>query len=233
MSVGIVMLVHEALDRAEQVARHWSSRGCPVVIHVDKQVRSKAHAAFVANLSAVDNIRFSKRHRCEWGRWSLVAASQDAATMMLAEFTQVRHVFLASGSCLPLRPVEELIRYLDERPLTNFIESVTTEDVPWTVGGLDSERFTLRFPFSWKRQRLLFDGYVRLQRRLKFKRRIPDGLEPHMGSQWWCLTRQTLSAILEDPDRRAYDRYFKKVWIPDESYYQTLVRLYSSNIESR
>lgn len=54
-----------------------------------------------------------------------------------------------------------------------------------------------------------------------------------MGSQWWCLTRQTLSAILQDPERETYDRYFSKVWIPDESYYQTLARLYSTHIESR
>jgi len=233
MSVGIVMLVHDALDRATQVARHWSTNGCPVVIHVDRQVKSKDNALFRRGLADLDNIKFCKRHRCEWGAWSLVAASQSASQMMLSDFPDVRHVYLASGSCLPLRPVKELIEYLDDRPMTNFIESVTTEDVPWTVGGLDAERFTLRFPFSWKRQRILFDRYVKLQRRFKFKRKIPDGLIPHLGSQWWCLTRQTLSAILEDPDRASYDRYFKKVWIPDESYYQTLVRLYSSNVESR
>jgi hypothetical protein len=38
---------------------------------------------------------------------------------------------------------------------------------------------------------------------------------------------------LEDPDRPAIDRYFRRVWIPDESYFQTLVRQYSSNVESR
>jgi hypothetical protein len=233
VTVGIVMLVHEALDRAEQLARHWAGHGCPVVIHVDRRVHRRRHAAFVAALSDVANVAFCKRHRCEWGTWSLVAASQSASRLMLDRFRQVRHVYLASGSCLPLRPVPELIRYLDERPMTNFIESVTTQDVPWTVGGLDSERFTLRFPFSFKRQRWLFDKYVELQRRLKFRRRIPDGIVPHLGSQWWCLTRQTLSAILEDPDRETYDRYFRRVWIPDESYYQTLVRLYSNNIESR
>ena len=38
MSVGIVMLVHTAFDRAEQVALHWAKGGCPVVIHVDSQM---------------------------------------------------------------------------------------------------------------------------------------------------------------------------------------------------
>ena len=233
MTVGIVMLVHNALHRAEEVARHWTAGGCPVVIHVDRNVKRATFRAFRDSLSGDPLIRFSKRHRCEWGMWGIVAASQSASELMLESFPEVRHVYLASGSCLPLRPVQELIDYLAARPRTDFIESATTADVPWTVGGLDEERFTLRFPFSWKKNRFLFDRYVELQRKLGVKRRVPAGLVPHMGSQWWCLTRQTLSAILQDPERDSYDRYFKRVWIPDESYYQTLVRLYSSNIESR
>ena len=233
MTVGTVMLVHTSLNRAAQVARHWTASGCPVVIHVDRNVPRRTCRSFVKALSDDPLIRFSKRHRCEWGTWGIVAASQAASELMLQEFPQVNHVYLASGSCLPLRPIQELIDYLAARPQTDFIESATTSDVPWTVGGLDAERFTLRFPFSWKRQRALFDRWVRIQRRLKLKRRIPDGIVPHMGSQWWCLTRQTLSAILQNPERKQHDRYFRRVWIPDESYYQTLARHYSRRIESR
>ena len=170
------MLMHTALGRTEQVARHWSA----------------AH---------VPNVLFSKRFRCEWGTWGIVAASQATSELLLASFPDVRHVYLASGSCLPLRPVHELIDYLADRPRTDFIESATTADVPWTVGGLDEERFTMRFPFSWTRNRYLFDKAVAVQRLVNIKRRIPHGLVPHMGSQWWCLTRQTLSAILQDPER--------------------------------
>jgi len=233
MSLGFVMLCHTALHRAAQVARHWGERDCPVVIHVDKRVCDPDFAGLRGALSDLPNVKFCRRHKCEWGTWSLVAASQTASEMMLAEFPGVRHVFLASGSCLPLRPVEELKAYLAARPRTDFIESVTTEDVEWTVDGLHAERFQLRFPFSWKKHRRLFDGYVELQRKAGFKRTMPEGLVPHLGSQWWCLSRQTLSAILQDPARRAHDRFFKLVWIPDESYYQTLARKYSTHIESR
>jgi hypothetical protein len=233
MTVGIVMLVHTALGRAEQVARHWTAAGCPVVIHVDRNVSKKAYGTFHDALANDPLIRFSARYRCEWGRWGLVAATQVASELMLSTFDDISHVYLTSGSCLPLRPVRELQDYLAAAPRTDFIESATTADVPWTVGGLDEERFTLRFPFSWRRQRALFDLAVDIQRKLRLHRRVPDGLVPHMGSQWWCLTRQTLSAILQDPDRGRYDDYFRQVWIPDESYFQTLARLYSSNIESR
>jgi len=37
-----------------------------------------------------------------------VAATQAASEQMLREHADVRHVYLASGSCLPLRPVKEL-----------------------------------------------------------------------------------------------------------------------------
>jgi len=232
-TVGFVMLCHTALHRAAQVARHWAERDCPVVIHVDKAVSRPEFEGLQKALSDLENIRFSRRHRCEWGTWSLVAASQTASELMLAQFPSVRHVYLASGSCLPLRPVEELRDYLAVRPMTDFVESVTTKDVDWTIDGLNAERFHLRFPFSWKRHRFMFDRYVELQRSVGFKRRLPADVVPHLGSQWWCLTRQTLSAILQDPARREHDAYFRMVWIPDESYYQTLARNYSRQIESR
>lgn len=231
--VGFLMLCHTALNRAAQVARHWAGQGAPVVIHLDARVVRAQHDRLVAALADLPNVRFCRRYRCEWGTWSLVAATQAAAETMLAAHPEVSHVYAASGSCLPLRPQAELEAWLDARPGTDFIESVTTGDVGWTVGGIDAERFTLHFPFSWRRQRWLFDRAVDLQRRLRIRRRIPTGVVPHLGSQWWCLTRQTLAAILEDPRRRAFDRYFARVWIPDESYFQSLVRRHSPQIESR
>ena len=204
-----------------------------MVIHVDARCPLDDYEAMQLQLAKFQNVRFAERRACDWGQFSLVAATQDAAEILLGDFPHVSHAFLASGSCLPLRSVDDLNDYLDRHPETDFIESVTTEEVIWTVGGLDLERFTLRFPFSWKKHRALFDRYVRIQRKIGLSRKIPKGVEPHLGSQWWCLTRKTLSAILTDPDRGAYDRYFRKVWIPDESYFQSLVRKHSSTIESR
>ncbi|TQS70364.1 beta-1,6-N-acetylglucosaminyltransferase [Rhodobacteraceae bacterium] len=233
MSIGFIMMCHTALDRAEQVARYWANQGAPVVVHVDRRVKKHAFDSFRDALGDLPDVSFCQRHACEWGTWSLVAAAQAGAEQMLKRHPDIRHVYLASGLCLPLRPLDELRAYLNARPWTDFIESVTTSEVGWTQGGLDMERFTLRFPFSWQRHKWLFDRYVRLQRQLKVKRAIPAGIVPHMGSQWWCLTSATLRAILQDPARADHDRYFKSVWIPDESYFQTLVRLYATSIESR
>ena len=79
MSLGIIMLVHTAFDRAEQMVRHWAKAGCPVVVHVDSNVPDATYNQFSKAVADLTDVRFSVRHRCEWGTWGLVAASQEAA----------------------------------------------------------------------------------------------------------------------------------------------------------
>lgn len=233
MSVGFVMLAHAALDRAAQTAIHLAKAGSPLVVHVDSRTSEQAFAAFSKQVAHLENVHLAKRTACEWGTWSLVQASRDAAATLLNKYPDLHHVMLISGSCVPIKLPSELAAFLGKRKDTDFIESVTIGDVPWTKGGLSDERFTLTFPFPWKQNKRLFDIWVELQRIVGRKRAMPYGLKPHMGSQWWCLSRSTLSRILEDPRREALDKFFQRVWIPDESYFQSLVRLYGTHVESR
>lgn len=232
-TLGVVMLCHTALERAAQVARFWLDANCPVVMHVDRAVTASALQKLQHEIGAHPLLRFSTRHRCDWGSWQIVAATQDASELLLTEFADVNHVFLTSGACLPLRPAADMVAYLEQNPKTDFIESVSVEHATWIMGGLSEERFTLYYPFNWRRQRALFDWFVEFQRKWKIRRDIPRPLRPHMGSQWWCLSRVTLSAILHDPKRARFERYFRRNWIPDESYFQTLARLHATDIKSR
>lgn len=231
--LGVIMLCHDNLDIVARQAQVWVNGGAAVVIHVDRKAPAAALAQLQEELAGLSSVSFSPRHHCEWGQFSLVRATLDAADMMLDRYPGVGHVFLASGSCLPLRPINDLNAYLKSQPDTDFIESVRATDVDWTIGGLGPERFEYYFPFSWRKRRWLFDALTAVQRGLGIRRRTPNGIVPHMGSQWWCLTATTLGCILADPRRREFDRYFRNTWIPDESYFQTLVRLHSTRIESR
>lgn len=233
VELGVILLCHADLDMAARMARIWAEGGAKVAVHVDAKAPADAVATMQAAMADLDGVIFTRRHRCDWGRFSLVQATQDAARSLLERFPEVTHVYLASGSCLPLRPVRELIGYLGLAPDRDHIESVSAYEVGWTVGGLNEERFTLWFPFDWRKQRRLFDRCVEFQRRRGIRRKLPEGITPHLGSQWWCLTATTLRAILKDPRRREFDRYFRLSWIPDESYFQTLARRHSARIESR
>ena len=231
MTLGFVMLAHEGLGRAAEVIGVLG--GQPVVVHVDRNTSPAQFKPFAAAMRNVPGVTLAPRLACDWGTWSLVEATRSSARILLEKHPEVRHVMLISGACLPIKPVEDLIAFLAKNADTDFIESVTIKDVPWTKGGLSEERFQFSFPLPWRRQKLLFDLWVNIQRTLGRKRQAPVGIQPHLGSQWWCLTRGTLETILNDPNSGHYDRYFRKVWIPDESYFQTLVRVYGTKVESR
>ncbi|MEM6441826.1 MAG: hypothetical protein AAF763_19295, partial [Pseudomonadota bacterium] len=55
-------------------------------------------------------------------------------------------------------------------------------------------------------------------------RRVPDGLIPRFGSQWWGLTWETcLKLLAHRVARPDHMRWFRWSWIPDEFAIQTLV----------
>ena len=233
MSIGMALLVHDHLNRAAELAQALHAAGCKISVHVDAKVSDDAHDSFCRSLEGLQNVVFAPRIYCEWGRFSLVQAQLATAETLLHHFGDVSHVMQISGSCLPNRPLSELTAFLARHPETDFIESVTVGGMNWIKGGLEAERFSLYFPLSFIKHRRRFDALVMAQRKLKVRRKLPEGLVPHIGSQWWTLTRATVNAIINDPSRAAYDAFFKLSWIPDESYFQSLVRKHSQNIKSR
>jgi hypothetical protein len=228
--LGVIMLCHAPLHRATEVARHWARADVPVAIHIDAQSPEADAAAMRAALGDLPAVTFVSRQRSDWGSWGLVAATLAAAEALLARHPGLGHVMLTSGACLPLRPVPELHAHLAAHPDCDFIEALPLGQARWTQGGLEAERFTLHFPVSWRRHRRLFDLLVRGQRALGIARRIPAAIRPYLGLQWWCLTGATLAAILRTPDRAALERYFRGVWIPDESFFQTLAARHARQI---
>ena len=217
MRVGFTVLAHERLDRVAALAGHLAGQGAPVVVHVDRRVRD------LGPLNRLAGVGVLRTRRADWGRFGLVEAALDCAKVLLSG-PPVDHVCLLSGACLPVRRVDDLAAMLAADPGRDFIESVPLAKADWVQGGLSIERLTMFHPFCWRRRRWLFDASVAAQRALGVQRRLPAGLAPHLGLQWWCLSTVTLRALLSDPRLPAWRRFFRSTWIPDEAFFQTLVR---------
>ena len=215
MRTGYVILAHRRLDRAAALARHLSERGSPVVVHVDRRSRIEG------DFGRADVI---SRHAAEWGMMGLVEATLEGSARLLRDHPATAHVMLTSGDSLPVKPLDEFDGFLEDNPGIDFIESVSLNERQWVVDGLSAERFTLWHPFGWRKRRWLFDRNVGLQRRLRIRRKLPKDVQPHLGSQWWCLSSGTLRAILDDPRLPAWRRFFRWSFIPDEGFFQSLVR---------
>ena len=228
--IGFIVLTHQNLDRAAALVTALADQGCAVALHVDARAEPRQFDRQIAPLAQHDHVVLALRHACEWGTFSLVRATCDAAQVLLDRYPDLSHVTTLSGACLPIRPLADYQAHLLTQPDTDFIEALPLENGTWVRDGLGIERATLYHPFAFRTHRRAFDRSVRLQRLLGVRRRPPGGMEVQVGSQWWCLSRETLHRILTDPLRPRIDRFFRRTWIPDESYFQTLARRHARTL---
>jgi hypothetical protein len=202
---------------------------CLVAVHYDRNSSDADFAALKRQYGANARVLLVEdRVRCGWGQFGLVDGTIRALRLLAACGRDYTHAYLVSCSCWPIRPLVELRQFLDHNGEVDFIEN---HDERWMTGGLRQERYTLRHPFSFARQRRLFEVSVRLQRKFGIRRKIPAGLTPRYGSQWWCLRRETIAGILRwvDENPTAY-HFYRQVWIPDETFFQTIVHALASAV---
>lgn len=202
---------------------------CLVSVHYDDNSSSTEFARLKRRYTGEERVLLVEdRARCSWGQFGIVDGTVRALRLLAASGKDYTHAYLVSCSCWPIRPIAELRQFLDRNGAVDFIESY---DERWMTGGLREERYTLRHPFSFTRQRALFEAGVRLQRKLRIRRKIPAGLSPRYGSQWWCLRRETITGILrwveENPTAYAF---YRQVWIPDETFFQTIAHTLGATV---
>lgn len=233
MGAAFILLAHANLDRAGALARALIHGGARVAAHLDSRVKGHEAELFLAGMEANPNAIVLERRAAEWGMMGLVDAALDGASALLQQDADWSHAMLISGADLPLRPLAELNAFLGGQGRRDFIEAHPADGPRWIKGGLQEERFTLHHLISYRRHPRLFDALVTLQRRLGVQRAPPPidpPLQPQLGGQWWCLSRETLTAILNDPELPRLRRWFRDTWIPDESFFQTMAERHGRDL---
>jgi hypothetical protein len=225
MRIAFAILAHQNPSRVVELARALAAHGDAVVLHYDANSAIAEYEAVREELSGAGCVLFAERARCGWGEFSLVQATLNCLDRLRTSRTAVDYVYLLSGADLPLRPLSDLRRFLRDNVGAEFIESFFIREHRWVRGGDQWERFLYRFPFNKRRQRRLFRAFLLLQRALRLGKKVPAGLDLCLGSQFWCLTWRSCEAILDlCRDRPDVVHFFRTAWIPDESFFQTLIR---------
>jgi hypothetical protein len=154
----------------------------------------------------------------------LVQATLHAVESAVESFPRATHFYMLSGDCMAIKSAEYTHRFLDNND-ADFIESFDYFESDWIKTGWTEERLIYRHWFNERTQKKLFYAMFEFQKRFGLTREIPADLQVQIGSQWWCLRRQTIEWILDFcKKRRDVIRFFKTTWIPDETFFQTLVR---------
>lgn len=135
------------------------------------------------------------------GEWSLVQASLNAVEAAIDAFPRATHFYMLSGDCMAIKTAEYAHRFLDDNDC-DFIESFDYFDSDWIKTGWKEERLIYRHYLNERKNKRLFYAMYEAQKRLGLKRDIPADIQVQIGSQWWCLRRRTVEAVLDFIHRR-------------------------------
>jgi hypothetical protein len=223
--IAYILLCHKDPDAIIRQADRLTAAGDYMSIHFDASADKQDYKAIRTALENNPNVTFAaKRIRCGWGEWSLVQATLYAVETAVEEFPRATHFYMLSGDCMAIKSAEYTHRFLDNNE-GDFIESFDYFESDWIKTGWKEERLIYRHWFNERTQKKRFYAMFDLQKRLGLKREIPADIQVQISSQWWCLRRQTIEWILDFcKTRRDVIRFFRTTWIPDETFFQTLVR---------
>jgi hypothetical protein len=222
--IAFILLCHKDPEGIIAQALRLTATGDCVAIHFDARANPADYARIRAALDGNPQIAFAKRRiKCGWGEWSLVAATLEAVKAAVAGFPGATHFYMLSGDCMPIKTAE-FVRARLEQEDVDYIESFDFFDSDWIKTGIKEERLIYRHWFNERQRKRLFYASMNLQKRLGLARKVPQDLRIRIGSQWWCLRRRTVEAVLDFVTRRRdVMRFFSTTWIPDETFFQTIV----------
>ncbi len=222
--IAFILLCHKDPEGVIAQALRLTAAGDYMAIHFDGRASTADYERIRAALDDNPQITFTKaRIKCGWGEWSLVAATLETLKAAEARFPGATHFYMLSGDCMPIKTAEHAYARLEAEE-ADFIESFDFHSSGWIKTGLKEERLIYRHWFNERENKSWFYRSLEWQQRLGLKRKIPDGLQIRIGSQWWCLRRRTVEMVLDFIAKRPdVTRFFKTTWIPDETYFQTLV----------
>ncbi|MGV6848779.1 MAG: DUF5928 domain-containing protein [Marinibacterium sp.] len=223
--IAYILLCHKDPDAIIRQANRLTAAGDFIVIHFDARASSPDFDRIRSALANNPSVAFARRRvKCGWGEWSLVQATLNAVETAVDAFPRASHFYMLSGDCMAIKTAEYVHDFLDNDDC-DYIESVDFFDGDWIKTGMKEDRLIYRHVFNERRHKWLFYAAHGLQKRLGLKRPIPEDLQIQIGSQWWCLRRRTVEWILDFcQKRRDVMRFFRTTWIPDETFFQTLVR---------
>ncbi|MGJ7612454.1 MULTISPECIES: beta-1,6-N-acetylglucosaminyltransferase [unclassified Variovorax] len=220
MTPVFLLLVHSDPTHVKRLLRLLLSVG-RCVVHVDAKVDEFAFKVESPNVVYVED-----RVDVRWGAISQVDGTLSLMRTALRRFeaASVSHFVLLSGSCYPVRALEEFRSFSQSNSSTNFIK---------TIPLAGTRKLSQRTRHFWFYEDLPVDGrkvsLTRLLRGLlqfagKLGRRS-FALFPrwYFGSQWWALTPAAVDYLASYPHEAVVKRFLRYSKAPDEIYFHTLI----------
>ena len=191
-------------------------------LHIDKK------SNIIGDINKKTNVYFtSNRIDAKWGHISLVESMLELLKNVRESKREYDYVWFISGQDYPIKSNEFIQNFFVQNFGYNFIEIIPKEDEryrrylkrnqTWYPTWGASPKFIMRV------LRKIYNYMTGGMTRSLFKRKNILGVDWFFGSQWFAITYETMTYVLDEVDSKPYLKYFKNCICPDESFFQTII----------
>ena len=217
MRLVYLILAHRGAEQLRVLVDTLAASGrAGVYVHVDAKTASEG---FVSALRDTD-VRFvTPPVRTTWGGFSIVQATLNGLRTIVEAERGPYYLVLLSGQDFPAKPTSVIEAFFEDTPWSACLQFARMGE----PGAKPAERYE-RY---WLHNELRVRGAYRLEQllsRILPRRRLPAGVEPFAGEQWWSAREDVVEYIVDYVDRhKAYRRFFRWTEVPDESFFHTII----------
>jgi Core-2/I-Branching enzyme len=214
MTIAYIVSAYKLPRQLVRLVRRLRDGDSNVVVHVDQKTDPRVYEEMLDGVRDLERVDFVDRHVCHWGGFGHVRATLKGIQRLDAEGIPFDYLVVLTGQDYPLRRSDEIERTLAEAGGRSFMNYWPLPHEGWDGrGGLDRIEHT----------HLVLRRGIHLELP-RPRRRLPDHLVPWGGGPYWCLSRLVVDHVREYVRKRPeVVRFFERVWIPDELFFQTIV----------
>lgn len=222
MKVAYLILAHGQPEHLARLIRALREDWTEIFVHID---RKSAMSDFRAMFSTPQTKFIRNRVSICWSGFSMIQATLNLIAEASSAQPEPDWYVLLSGADYPIRSNDAIYAFLAR----SRSEHISTDVMPGRDGRKSLSRLeTFRFEGALghpKLRRVILHQTNRLLRSYRRDYRpVLGGMVPYCGGQWWALSRDAISYILQFVEsHRRFVNFYKHVLVPDEMFFQTIL----------
>ena len=217
LRVVFFILMHKNPQQAIRLIERLDSPTSTFIVHVDRRSADTISRPIEEFAAARCHVHCAPRQPCYWAGFGIVLATLECMRTALQLAEPFDYAVLLSGQDYPIKPPQKIFAHLRAQRGKQLIESFRLDQPNrWSA---DQKAGGAMHRIGWYHLAIR-SHWVHVP----IERRLPAGLLPFGGAQWWCLTRDCLGDIVAFVDGNPQVlKFFRNVFISDEVFFQTLI----------
>jgi hypothetical protein len=223
MKIAYLINAHKNFKQLERLVAKLNQEqdGIYFIIHIDKKVDAENYAIILASLKKYNATFVANRVDVKWGEFTQVEATINGLNTILSSGNRYDYINFISGQDYPIKHNNFIIRFLSHNKGYEYMECYEVSPNGWAGAMVRFERYWLNGIIKNEHIRSLIQNYLTI---LLPKRKIPLGYRAYGGSQWWTISSDCASYILNFINKnKEYVDFFKLTQCPDEMFFQTII----------